>query len=266
MPTLLDKINPFAGAVQALVRRKALPTQLDSAALRQLGADFHRNNLVSAKTLITDLLDGYKDAVGSIINPVTVKRADRVTADNPEGYVTEGYDPATARLKIKELQKSLGMQPGDGSITDLTSDARINLVIKTNVELAQGAGNFLQGNDPAVIAGFPAQELYRLEARKVEREWPTRWRNAAQTVGDVDAARVAEETGRMIALKSSPIWQELGNAEDGLGNPYPPFAFNSGMWVEDVDYAEAVQLGLLDKGETAQPNPLNVSQLLKEAA
>lgn len=266
MSTLLDNLMPFESAVNALAKRKALPTSLDSSALRQLGADFHRSNLVSAQTLITDLLDGYKEAVDSLINPVTVQRADRVTADNPQGNVTEGLNPADARLAIKQLQDSLGMVKGDGSLTDLTSEKRINLVIKTNVELSQGAGHFIQANDPNVVEAFPAQELVRFEARKMERDWPGRWRIAAAVAGDVDAARVLESTGRMVALKESGIWSELGNAEDGLGNPYPPFAFNSGMWVQDVSYDEAITLGLLDAGEQAAPAPLDLSQLFSQEA
>ena len=54
----------------------------------------------------------------------------------------------------------------------------------------------------------------------------------------------------MVALKSSPIWQALGDGAGGfrdtLGNPYPPFAFGSSYaWVH-VDRLEARELGLLD--------------------
>jgi hypothetical protein len=33
--------------------------------------------------------------------------------------------------------------------------------------------------------------------------------------------------GRMIALKSDPIWTAIS----AFGTPYPPFDYNSGMWV-----------------------------------
>ena len=48
----------------------------------------------------------------------------------------------------------------------------------------------------------------------------------------------------MIAKKDSPIWQELGSEDDGLGNPYPPFAFGSGMGWEIVSQSEIDELGL----------------------
>ena len=57
----------------------------------------------------------------------------------------------------------------------------------------------------------------------------------------------------MIALKDSPIWEALGNGAGGfrdtLGNPYPPFAYGSGMdWI-GIDRDECISLGLID-GDT----------------
>ena len=61
----------------------------------------------------------------------------------------------------------------------------------------------------------------------------------------------------MIALKNDPIWDRLGSRElfdAGLGNPWPPFAFNSGMNVRDVSRARAVEIGLLGANDPA-PQP-----------
>jgi len=260
--------SPFTEAIASLARRGVLPTSLDSAALRELGAQFHRQNFTSAQTLLTDLLDKYKTDIERIINPVEITRADRITADNPEGKVNVGLDPAYARTQVKDLLKQLDYAPEEGkagTLQDLSSDARINLVLKTNVELSQGAGHFIQSNDPSVVEAFPAQELVRFEPRVVPRDWEMRWSLCASVVGDVAAARCLEESGRMVALKSSDIWQALGDGEDGsmdtLGNPYPPFAFNSGMWTQDVAYDDAVELGLLKDGEDAKPAPLDLASL-----
>jgi len=263
----LAPLRSFESAVRSLARRKPLPTNLNSAGLRQLGAGFHRANFTSAKTLLTDVLDAYKEKIGSILEPRTEQRADRVTPENPSGNVTVGLDPATVRTQIKQLLRS----DGSGGLQDLSSDARINLVIKTNVELSQGAGFAVQSNDPAVLEAFPAWELYRLEGKKQQRDWAARWRIAAQVTGDVDAARVLDQTGRMVARKDSPIWQALGDGEGGytdtLGNPYPPFAFNSGMWTRNVSYNEARDLGLVDiNTKVTSILPDDLSQLFKEAA
>ena len=54
----------------------------------------------------------------------------------------------------------------------------------------------------------------------------------------------------MVALKTSPIWQALGDGAGGyrdtLGNPYPPFAYGSGLAWADVSRDEAIELGLID--------------------
>ena len=57
----------------------------------------------------------------------------------------------------------------------------------------------------------------------------------------------------LVALKNSPIWQALGDGvggyNDTLGNPYPPFAFDSGMAWVGVDRSECIKLGLVKKHE-----------------
>ena len=60
----------------------------------------------------------------------------------------------------------------------------------------------------------------------------------------------------MIALKSSPIWAALGAGAGGfrdtLGNPYPPFAYGSGLDWDDVERERCEELGLIGPGEVAR--------------
>lgn len=157
--------------------------------------------------------------------------------------------PNAARQKIKKFAKSEGLpQP---------SDDLLDLVISTNVHTAQGYGMRKQAMETQHI-GFPGWELYRIGTRLAPRDWAQRWKAAAEASGDNDAARAFKNTGRMVALKSSPIWQALGNGvggfeSDALGNDYPPFAFNSGMGVKSVSYSECVDLGLMDESEDVKP-------------
>ena len=62
----------------------------------------------------------------------------------------------------------------------------------------------------------------------------------------------------MAALKASPIWRELGNGAGGyrdtLGNPYPPFAFGSGLDWTPVGREEALAMDLHGDGK-APPKP-----------
>lgn len=257
-------IVPFEAALADLQRRGVVPTSLTSAELRKLGAEFHRNNFTSAQTLLEDLLTQYKSDVEKIINPQTQQRSDRITADNPQGNVSVGLNPTEARVRAKELLKKFSYAPSPedaGTIKDLSSDPRINLVVKTNRDVSQGAGWFIQSQAQAVLDAFPAQELVRIEARKEPRNWNANWRLAASISGDTDALRVLETTGRMIARKDSPIWLALGELDGGLGNPFPPFAFGSGMGVRDIGYSMAVQLQLVKPGEKIEPQELNIENL-----
>lgn len=234
-------MNPFAEALAKLRQRAPKGVDVSSSQWADVPLALRERAFFSARVANAQYLQDIKDRVESILNPVQVKRADRITPTNPEGYVTTGYNPASARAELKQLLQSIGYNPGDkaGGIQDLGSDARINLQLKMNVESAQGYGNFLQGQAEGAIDAFPAQELFRAEDREEPRNWPTRWMQAGgQSFG-----------GRMIALKNDPIWETISE----FGTPYPPFDFNSGMWVRDIDREEAIAIGLLGENETIEP-------------
>ena len=53
----------------------------------------------------------------------------------------------------------------------------------------------------------------------------------------------------MIARKDSDIWTAIS----AFGLPYPPFDYNSGMDLQDIDRDEAVQLGVIESDDTIEP-------------
>ncbi len=261
---ITDSPIPFSEAVKHLASKEVLPTSMTSAQLKSVDAALRRQSLFSAQTMLEGYLEKIKSVIESVLNPTTGER---------EGQpVNVGLNPATAREQLREALTEIGYEPEagkTGTIEDLASSKRLNLVVKTNVELAQGAGKFIQSNsDEEVVDLYPAWELVRYEDRKEPRDWETRWRIAAETAGDASAMAGMSE-GRMVALKSSDIWQELGDGaggyDDGLGNPYPPFAFNSGMWTEDVSRDDAEELGLLEPGEKAEAADFDFSSLFESA-
>ena len=153
-----------------------------------------------------------------------------------EAIVAAGYDPAKACAE-------------PDSPDDLLTFDRLNLVRNTNRDIAYGYREFVQSQ--AVVDEWPALELFRAGEREQQRDWEQRWREAARTARDTDAARVLEKTDRMVALKDSAIWHHLGSDwDDSIGNPFPPFAIDSGMRVEEVGTEEAIALGLMDDGDT----------------
>ena len=76
----------------------------------------------------------------------------------------------------------------------------------------------------------------------------------------------------MVARKDSPVWDKIGDGAGGyrdtLGNPYPPFAFNSGMDWEDVDIDTADGLGIdcediAPKGVSLAPDKADIDRVKK---
>jgi hypothetical protein len=240
-------------AAKGLQARSLMPTSLDSNGIRQLDAWLRSQSFFSAQTTNQYLLQRYKDLVGNILEPQLL----------PGGGGRETYNQAYAREEITSFLESIGYVPPQdkaGTIEDLSSDARINLVLETNEQMAQGAGWWLQGQDEAILDAFPAQELFRAEDRKQKREWLERFRLAGQQTGDpIGTGWTITPEFRMIALKNHEIWKLLGSSKlfpDGLDQPWPPFAFNSGMDVRDVDRQTAQDLGLIEPGESVEPMTL----------
>lgn len=180
---------------------------------------------------------------------------------------------------VDRLTKILAQQPNGDVVAD---SLNLRFKIGTATQVMRGAGNYL--TDQTDVDIYPAWELVRLYDRAVPRgqkvgpkgtlvevpgdAWDTddgRWVAACDDAGDDDALQVFKDTGRMVALKSSDVWQSLGDGaggyDDTLGNPFPPFAFNSGYGVEPVTVKEAVKLGLLDEGETPKAATIDFGKL-----
>jgi hypothetical protein len=220
--------------------RKLLPTWMGSAELRQLEQGLRNASVFSARMTHARAVQWLKDAI----------------ARRLQGGM--GNDKAKLRFELKQLltrlgytpekgfpgDEALGIPPADpGSLRDLSSDVRINLLLDTQEQLMAGASQELRGNDPDRARIFPAWELVRISNRRVPRGsvgsgtkgWPQRF---------VESGGVITRDGtqeKMIALKSHPVWAALGNSaifKDALDVSHPPFAFNSGMGWKEVYYRD----------------------------
>lgn len=155
--------------------------------------------------------------------------------EGTEEYARGGTDLSKIRIQMREKLHALGYSPSpgkEGTIHDLFSQARLDVIIKTNVAQARGYMQYLEGTSPGAFAAFPAQEFRRIEHRRHPREdWPQRWAKAGGRLYG----------GKMIALKDDPVWERLSV----FGNPFPPFDWGSGMGVLDVGRKTAIALGLV---------------------
>ena len=160
-----------------------------------------------------------------------------------------GINQATARLELLNVLAEMGHSPQDeGGILNPASLKRLNLILDTQRQMAASVATLEEQSDDVVYL-YPAWELTRFETRAKPRvDWYDRWTAAGNSCGFEGALK-----DNLIALKSSPIWAALGNGAGGyrdtLGNPYPPFAFGSGMDWDDVDRERCIELGLVKEDE-----------------
>jgi hypothetical protein len=231
----LSTTAPFDDALALAMDRGVLPTSLGSADARGLFRDAARERAVfSARTTNATYLQGLRERLARMMEG---------------GYEA---DRGQLRLELKSLLRDLAYDPakgfpGDedldipealpGSLRDLSSDLRLNLILDTQERLMRGKAQRERGLGRADL--FPAWELVRVGSRRTPRgeagtkSWGVRWIEANGPAPILD-----RETGRarLIALKTDGVWDRLGNAgffDDALDVDHPPFAFNSGMgWRE----------------------------------
>lgn len=154
-----------------------------------------------------------------------------------------------AERRLGEMLAEIGYAPlpgQEGTIKDLRTWRRMRVALRTNVELLQGWALKEEGMTRGAMMAFPAWELIRRFKVKAPRDNPAWDARFVIAGGEIRG-------GRMIAMKDSLVWQELGNFEDGLGVDYPPFAWGSGMRWKAVGFREAKALGVIPEGW--QPPP-----------
>ena len=129
------------------------------------------------------------------------------------------------------------------------NEPRIDLIVKTQRRMAQSLGQLMAGSTPGQLRRYPAWRLVRGGTRRVPRDdWDRRWIAAGSETGWQGACR-----DDYVALKDSPIWDALGAGaggfRDAIGNPFPPFAFGSGMTWQRVSRGECAALGLIEEAD-----------------
>lgn len=193
----------------------------------------------------------------------SVDNADTLNAfRNQIQQILDGKSSAAqAREMMRRHLEESGYKakPGlEGTIKDLSSPARREIVIKTNVEMAQGWAEKQQFAGDITLPGL---RLVRANSPRNPRDWA---RRCSKFAGRDDVVLTGDPDAPMVALSCSPVWAQLSR----FGLPYPPFDYNSGMTTEPVTYDECVQVGLiteeneqemLDRVEAEYPTSLNES-------
>lgn len=251
---MIAVLDDAGGVTEALARwrgREVFPVDLSSAEMRGFSRELWGRSIMSARTTNAEYLQEVADTVDDILSGKINMATGRLRLFRKLKQL--GYDPA-----VGFAQDMASIPPAEkDSLQDLSSVARLNLVLETNIRMARNYGRMVEGNTPYALHAYPAWELVRLYQRSVPRGtpeshtagWMARWQDAGESVGWEGAVE-----SPMIARKDSPIWQALGDGaggyEDALSNPYPPFAFNSGMGWAEVDRVRCISLGLIFNDDT----------------
>ncbi|MEZ0256005.1 MAG: hypothetical protein ACAI37_12050, partial [Chthoniobacter sp.] len=199
MPFDFNQAQPLAEAINTISGKTPVGATLKSAEWAQMPAQLRESSMFAARVESVRAMQTVKDSLLSIL------KGDR--------------DPVTGALKmdrskfIETIQKTanqLGLRTQEqgkkGSIEDFGSERRLKLIYEQQIGAAQARAYWLQGMDPDVLDGWPAHELVRVADRKKKRDWKRRWLEAAQAVNMQGVSASAMAAGRMLALKTSPIW------------------------------------------------------------
>lgn len=203
-------------ASEKILQKALVASNIDSRQWNSIQAGLRDRAFFSSRVAQANILDALR------------KR----TAEYSDGHTSI----SEIRKRMRQDLETMHYTPEagtEGTIKDLYSKARLDVIIKQNVASARGFIRWAEGNEPGAYAAFPAQEFKRVHPRKHGRpDWPERWAKAGGKFYG----------GRMIALKDDPVWTNLSI----FGTPYPPFDWGSGMGVRDIDRKTAIELKLIE--------------------
>jgi len=233
--------NPLA--VAAIQAKTPVGSPLNTAGWEKVPIALRNSSVFSAKIERFRFLQRIHDRVATVIE--MVRREGMGKGGGPGAYQTKEKFVA----ELQQIAREEGLDPRNpagagaskmGGLQDPTSVRRLNLIFEMQTGQVQEFAKWKMDQDPDVLDAYPAQEFIRVSSRKKKRtDWVRRWGKAGGKT----------PKGRMVALKTDPVWKKLSR----FGNPWPPFDFGSGMGTRDISRRDAVKLGLLKEGERVKP-------------
>jgi hypothetical protein len=242
MPPLTLKPSPLAAAVEKFGARTAVGSVLRSAEWEDVALGLRERAFWSAGVEHAGLLQGMKDRLAQALQQ----------ARDPETGAFMGKERfiVEARRIASEAGLGTGGKGDWRNLKDVTSVARLGLIYDMNTRQATGYARRKADLTAGALDAAPAYEFIRLTPKRVPREdWPDRFREACDESGDEAALSVLDSTGRMMALKTSEVWENLSR----FGTPWAPFDYGSGMGLRSVPRAEAEGVGLIAPDEAVEP-------------
>lgn len=226
MPTL--SVQSFPEALKRFMARTPVASEMTAAEWNEVDAGIRQHAFWSARQTNLQAVEKMKELIAEAMR---VEDSPRIKKSGSTAAVP-GKATMDRSKFVADMRAFLGSPEGDtGDLTDINSRKRLELIYDFNRTQANEYGRAIIGSTPSILRAFPCQELVRIAARRVPRDWRSTWVEAG---GKLYA-------GRMIARKDDPIWTRISR----FGQPYPPFDYSSGMGVRDIGRGEAMRLGVI---------------------
>ncbi len=231
---MLTNPEPFGEALDTLRRRLPLGSPLNSTQWSRQSVAVRERAFFSARVESVRFLQRVKDFLMDYLErnrEVLSNGQFALKADGRARFVRD-----MARFAIAEGMGPPGVpywavNPSD--LTDIRSEARLQLIFETQVKQAFGFGYWTQGMEPEILDAYPAARFVRHPGAKDKRP------------------RHAAHEGEVRLKNDFDWWAFYQNdiAIGGFGVPWPPYGFHSKMDQEDVTRADAEALGVLKPGQ-----------------
>ena len=219
-----------------LSNKQLYPTDLDTVGLGRLPLEIRERAFFMATVADAEILDVFQDVVGRV--------------QSGELSLAEG------RWALREGLAELNYLPApgeEGTIKDLRTMQRMNVVIETNAAMARNyAAEKVQAASPA----FPVKELVRMGRSQVPRDWVARWARAYGQLTD------AEKRGASIDPPMAKVGHRIWYLISRFNAPYAPFDFGSKMGTIARGRAAAKAAGI-DLQASVAPLPATLNDGLE---
>lgn len=219
--------HPMPTAEEVLLSKELMPTTLSAAQLELLETAITERSLFAAGCNDVRIVQSIRDGARKILRGEWSQEEARRFLQSCLEYFNYTPEPGT-----------------EGTIQDLGSTPRKNLILDTNVAQCQ---NYAWRQSLLADDRKQAWELRRVGTRLEPRKWDILWNEAYAELTPEE--RLTVDPNRHVALIASPIWTKLSR----FGTPYPPFDYNSGMGVAVVPWTGA-DIALPDSNEGLNDN------------
>lgn len=235
----LVKPVPYQEALDKLGRETVRTSGLTSSQWRDVPLALRENAFFSSRVENARFLQRARDSINGFV------AESRETLDNGQVALKTGSRAQFVR-DMQQFAVAEGMGPVDpkdsGTIKDIRSQKRLELIFDTKTRQAHDYGYWKQGQDPDILDEFPAQRFIRIQPVKEPRDYHIQFED-------------------QVRLKSDVAFWTIVNQDFGV--PWGPWGWGCGHDVEDVARDEAESLGLLTPDQAVEPATEQMNERLE---